>query len=90
MKAATRITSKGQVVIPKRIRDRLRWRPGTRLEVDELHDGGVRLAPPRAPADEFERLLASVVGCLTDGDAIAALETEHRTEVARDARRRRP
>ena len=28
----TRISSKGQIVIPKQIRDRHRWRPGTELQ----------------------------------------------------------
>ncbi len=35
MTVHTRISSKGQVVIPKRIRDRLGLRPGTDLEIVE-------------------------------------------------------
>ena len=45
MKTSTKLTSKGQVVIPKPVRDRLRWRTGTRLEVEALADGTLRLAP---------------------------------------------
>jgi len=38
----TRISSKGQIVIPKQIRDRHRWRPGTELTVIDVA-GGVRI-----------------------------------------------
>ena len=38
----TRISSKGQIVIPKQIRDRHRWRPGTELAVIDVA-GGVRI-----------------------------------------------
>jgi AbrB family looped-hinge helix DNA binding protein len=83
MRAATRLTSKGQVVIPKVVRDRVRWRPGTRLDVEALPDGAVRLAAVNE--DPIERLF----GCLTEGDALADLEAEHRAEVTADARWRR-
>ena len=83
MRASTKLTSKGQVVIPKPVRDRLRWRSGTRLEVEALPDGTLRLAP--AVDDPIARL----AGCLREGDPIADLEAEHRAEVDRDARGRR-
>ncbi len=45
----TRISSKGQIVIPKQIRDRHQWWPGTELAVIDA-PGGVlpidRLAAP--------------------------------------------
>ncbi len=83
MKAATRLTSKGQVVIPKAIRTRRRWRAGTRLEVEELPDGAVRLSA------EAEDPIEEAFGCLTEGDALAGLEAEHRAEVKADEGRRR-
>src|SRR5204862_93494 len=83
MRSSTKLTSKGQVVIPKPLRDRLRWRTGTRLEVEALADGTLRLAP--AVDDPIARL----AGCLHEGDPIAALEAEHRAEVDRDASWRR-
>lgn len=46
MSVETRISSKGQVVIPKDVRDRLRWAPGTPLEVVET-PGGVTIRAKR-------------------------------------------
>ena len=39
MTAHTRVSAKGQVVIPKTLRDRLAWAPGTPLDVIETTDG---------------------------------------------------
>jgi AbrB family looped-hinge helix DNA binding protein len=90
MKAATVLTSKGQVVIPKALRERLRWRPGKRLAVEELAGGAVRLSP--APDDDdFAALLKDLRGCLKgEGpDPLDELEAEHRAEVQEDERGRR-
>ena len=35
----TRISSKGQVVLPKALREKRRWKAGTRLTVEERGDG---------------------------------------------------
>lgn len=35
----TRVSTKGQIVLPKRIRDRRNWKAGTRLVVEERPDG---------------------------------------------------
>jgi AbrB family looped-hinge helix DNA binding protein len=37
--AQTTISSKGQVVLPKAIREKRRWKAGTRLAVEERPDG---------------------------------------------------
>ena len=42
----TRLSTKGQVVLPKDVRDRLGLRPGTELDV-EVRDGVVVLRPIR-------------------------------------------
>jgi AbrB family looped-hinge helix DNA binding protein len=44
----TTLTSKGQVTIPKRIRDALRLLPGSAVEFSVNADGAVVLHPPRA------------------------------------------
>ncbi len=55
-----RISSKGQIVIPKQIRDRHQWRPGTELTVIDSA-GGVRIEA----LQRGKTLVASdVFGCL--------------------------
>ena len=86
MKPATRVTSKGQVVIPKPVRDQLRWTSGTPLAVEILSDGAVRLAP-----FEAEDPIDLLYGCLRGlpGDPLAELAAEHRAEIEADERRQR-
>jgi len=62
MGAETRISSKGQVVIPKDVRDRLRWVPGTELELVET-PGGVTL---RAKRPEKNLTVAEVMARLRE------------------------
>jgi antitoxin PrlF len=72
-----RVGPKGQVVIPKRIRDSLGIRPGDEVVVVEV-DGEARVRPvPRTP----------LLGMLKDGASTADLEAEHRAEIERDERR---
>jgi AbrB family looped-hinge helix DNA binding protein len=89
MKPATRLTSKGQVVIPKPVREQLRWASGTQLAVEIMGDGAVRLTPLAALA--AKDAIDSLYGCLKDlpGDPIAALEAEHRAEIEADERYQR-
>ena len=43
--AKTRLSSKGQVIIPKAVRDRHGWQPGVELDIEDRDDAVVlRLA----------------------------------------------
>ncbi len=56
----TKLSSKGQVVLPKAVRDRLRWETGARLDVGVENDAVViRRAPRevrRATMEEIDRV----------------------------------
>ena len=45
-KAATTVSTKGQVILPKAIRERRHWGPGTRLLVEDTPDGVLLKAAP--------------------------------------------
>ena len=51
IKSSTRLSAKGQVVIPKAIREAGGWRPGLELEVEATDDGAI-LRPKRSGARE--------------------------------------
>jgi AbrB family looped-hinge helix DNA binding protein len=87
MNARTKLTSKGQVVIPKGLRDRLRWRPGTRLRIEALDEGGIKLdvVGGGESVDPIDRAF----GLLRGESLLPELEREHREEVEEDERRRR-
>lgn len=50
MNAQTKMSAKGQIVIPKELRDRLDWATGTELEIEESADG--LLLRPRRDASQ--------------------------------------
>jgi AbrB family looped-hinge helix DNA binding protein len=83
MKSTTRLTRKGQVVIPKPVRKQLRWSSGTELAVEIMDDGAVRLTPLEA-GDPVDILY----GCLKDlpRNPLADLEAEHRAEIEAEQR----
>lgn len=55
----TKLSTKGQLIIPQEIRTRLGWRAGTELEVEE-REGGVIL---RLPIELPTTSLAELIGC---------------------------
>jgi AbrB family looped-hinge helix DNA binding protein len=83
MKTATRVTSKGQVVIPKPVREQLRWASGTQLAVEIVGGGAVRLTPLEAE-DSIDTLYGSLKGL--PQDPLADLEAEHHAEIEADER----
>ncbi|HEY3823119.1 MAG TPA: AbrB/MazE/SpoVT family DNA-binding domain-containing protein [Bryobacteraceae bacterium] len=56
----TRLSTKGQIVLPKTLRSSHSWGPGTRFTVEETGDG--ILLRPAEPLPRTE--LDDVVGCL--------------------------
>lgn len=58
--ARTRLSSKGQVVIPKDVRERHGWRAGVQLEVEDRGDSVVlRPAAPVFPPTTIEEVRGS-------------------------------
>jgi len=73
----TRLSSKGQVVIPRQVREELGLVPGTRFYV-RVDEGSIVLQPVT------ESLIADLYGKLAGVDLLTELEKEHALEVARD------
>ena len=76
---ATRLTSKGQVTIPKPIRDRLRLKPGMAVEFSLADDGRIVLsrADGRTPLSRFERLRGTATVKLTTDEIMAMTRGDH-------------
>lgn len=79
----TRLSSKGQVIIPKSVRDALNWHTGMTFDIRE-HGDGILLRPSR-PFPQTS--LDDVTGCLKwSGPAITIEEMDD--AIVREARRR--
>ena len=82
--ASTRLSTKGQLIIPRPILDRLDWPPGTRLEIDVRGDRVVLRRPTAVPRCEPEE----AYGCLAwDGPPLSVENLDE--AVTAEARRRR-
>lgn len=69
----TKLSSKGQIVLPKAARERKGWGPGTEFAVEEI-SGGLLLRPLRPfPAAHFD----DVFGCLKPRGRPKALREMH-------------
>lgn len=75
MNMVTRMSEKGQVVIPKDVRQRLRFAPGDRLDIVERTDG-VLLRKARPPSTEsFDEITARIRARIGyDGPAVTISE----------------
>ncbi|MCP3736106.1 AbrB/MazE/SpoVT family DNA-binding domain-containing protein [Sphingomonas sp. RP10(2022)] len=60
MNAYTKMSEKGQVVIPKDVRDRLRMASGDRLEVVERSDGVLLRKAFERSGESFEAITARI------------------------------
>jgi AbrB family looped-hinge helix DNA binding protein len=56
----TTLSTKGQVILPKAIRDSRHWDAGTRLIVEDLDDGVLLKAAPIFPPTRPEDVFASL------------------------------
>lgn len=81
--AVSRLSTKGQLVLPKEIRTSRAWGPGTEFTIEETEEG-ILLRPSRRfpPAT-----LASVVGCLKHKGKPATL-AEMDAAIGREVSRR--
>jgi antitoxin PrlF len=71
----SRVTRKGQVTIPKRVREYLGIEPGSVVEFDVTSDGRIVLIKQGAPPgpDRFERLRGTAPTKLTTDQLMALL-----------------
>lgn len=51
------MTSKGQVTFPKPIRDKLRLRPGDKIEFTLVEDGSLLVTPVTAPVTQLKGMV---------------------------------
>jgi AbrB family looped-hinge helix DNA binding protein len=75
----TKLSTKGQVIIPRAIRDAMRLEPGVRFEVEI--DGNRIILKPIKYVDPIDALYGMFAG---DGSLLDDLEAEHAAEVAKD------
>lgn len=79
----TKLSSKGQVIIPKALRRTYRWEPGLELMVIDTGDG--LLLKPRTPFAATD--LADVAGMLK-GKVIPRTDAEIEAALTRDMRKK--
>jgi antitoxin PrlF len=75
VRMAVTVTSKGQVTIPKRVRDRLGIKAGSKVDFELAEDGRAflrRIGKGRAEPSRFERMRGTATSSLTT-DQIMAL-----------------
>jgi AbrB family looped-hinge helix DNA binding protein len=58
--AKTKLSTKGQVILPKSVRDHLRWPPGTELSVEETADGVFLRRAAKRPASSLDAVFGSL------------------------------
>ncbi|MGH6896300.1 MAG: AbrB/MazE/SpoVT family DNA-binding domain-containing protein [Geminicoccaceae bacterium] len=71
----SRVTRKGQVTIPKRVRDHLGIEPGSVVEFEVMPDGRIMLVKQGAPPEpsRFEKLRGTAPTKLTTDQLMALL-----------------
>jgi AbrB family looped-hinge helix DNA binding protein len=79
----TRLSTKGQIILPKGIRVSRAWKPGTEFTVEETGDGILLRPAPRFPESDIKE----VAGCLRSGRKPKTL-SEMRASIGREVMRR--
>lgn len=79
----TVISTKGQVILPKAIRDQRHWAAGTRLTVVNTPDGVLLKGAPAFPETRMDAVFGSL---RRDGPALSVEEMD--AAIASEARRR--
>ncbi len=74
----TTLSSKGQLVLPKAVREALRLQPGDRLSV-QIEQGRIILEPAATSSIE------TLYGKYAHTDFLTDLEAEHRQEIENEA-----
>ena len=77
----TTITSKGQVTVPKPIRDKLHLEPGDKIDFMLEEDGGVRVVPVTASVTQLKGMVPKPelpVSLAEMDEAIAKVATRKR------------
>ena len=82
-RATTVVSTKGQVILPKAVRQQRRWDAGTRLTVEDTDEGVLLKAAPLFAATEIDAVFGSLPFA---GEAKTIEEME--AAVAAEARRR--
>ena len=81
--ATTIVSTKGQVILPKAIRDQRHWPAGTRLTVEDIGDGVILKPAPLFPASTVDNVFGSLA---YKGPVISLGEMDE--AVAAEAKRR--
>jgi len=84
-KPVTKLSTKGQVILPKEIRDRRNWQSGMRLIVEETPEGVLLKPERRFPSTTFDEVFGRLKG-KTDGRPRTIEEMDE--AVLAEARRR--
>lgn len=79
----TVISTKGQVILPKSVRDLRNWTAGTQLIVEETPDGVLLKPAPVFPETELDAVFGSL---RHDGPALSVEDMD--AAIAREAERR--
>lgn len=93
----TRVSSKGQMIIPKRVREALGLKKGTELAVELLPEGGFAARPKATDLVAQVRRLAGALSHrrkprwpgLTDDEAVMRLVAEDDARIRAYSRKRR-